>query len=282
MKLPKIRLGKLRRGNQVGNPVVRQHGTDCGVLCGHHLPQASGAVPLLRREEHHQGNHGKKLILPIETGQELSPVPSSVILLLPMVSGCLLHLPCVLQRIVEQEKDGEPCRPCVGQEPARQADGTAEQDLRFVLANTIQKVTEDLERMSFNTAIARLMELVNTMYRYLDAKGEKNISLLAYAAEVLSLLMAPFAPHFAEELHAALGGPKDFVIQEPWPSYNKEDLEKLLNEIQRSFDHIEKNFREDFRLNREESRLVAKDNREELAHSMNEFRESFRTWYRFF
>lgn len=48
--------------------------------------------------------------------------------------------------------------------------------------------------MSFNTAIARLMELVNTMYRYLDAKGEKNISLLAYAAEVLSLLMAPFAP----------------------------------------------------------------------------------------
>ena len=34
---------------------------------------------------------------------------------------------------------------------------------------------------------------------------------------------------------------------------NKEDLEKLLNEIQRSFDRIEKNFREDFRLNREES-----------------------------
>ena len=56
---------------------------------------------------------------------------------------------------------------------------------------------------------------------------------------------------------------------------NKEDLEKLLNEIQHSFDRIEKNFREDFRLNREESRLVAKDNREELAHSMNEFREAF-------
>ena len=56
---------------------------------------------------------------------------------------------------------------------------------------------------------------------------------------------------------------------------NKEDLEKLLNEIQRSFDRIEKNFREDFRLNREESRLVAKDNREELARSMNEFKEAF-------
>ena len=137
----------------------------------------------------------------------------------------------LVQRIVEQKKMANLAGHVFGQEPARQADGTAEQDLRFVLANAIQKVTEDLERMSFNTAIARLMELVNTMYRYLDAKGEKNISLLAYAAEVLSLLMAPFAPHFAEELHAALGGPKDFVIQEPWPSYNKEDLEKDVMEI---------------------------------------------------
>lgn len=56
---------------------------------------------------------------------------------------------------------------------------------------------------------------------------------------------------------------------------SKEELEKLLNELQRSFERIEKNFREDFRLNREESRLVAKDNREELSHSMNEFRETF-------
>lgn len=56
---------------------------------------------------------------------------------------------------------------------------------------------------------------------------------------------------------------------------NNEQLEKLLNEMQRSFDRIEKNFREDFRLNREESRLVAKDNREELARSMNDFREAF-------
>lgn len=56
---------------------------------------------------------------------------------------------------------------------------------------------------------------------------------------------------------------------------SKEELEKLLNELQRSFERIEKNFREDFRLNREESRLVAKDNREELSRSMNEFRETF-------
>ena len=55
----------------------------------------------------------------------------------------------------------------------------------------------------------------------------------------------------------------------------QETLEKLFAEMQRSFERIEKNFREDFRLNREESRLVAKDNREELAASLRAFQESF-------
>ena len=55
----------------------------------------------------------------------------------------------------------------------------------------------------------------------------------------------------------------------------QETLEKLFAEMQHSFERIEKNFREDFRLNREESRLVARDNREELAASMRAFQESF-------
>lgn len=56
---------------------------------------------------------------------------------------------------------------------------------------------------------------------------------------------------------------------------DKEEFDRLLNEMQRSFDRIEKNFKEDFRTNREESRIIAKDNRDELARSMNEFRETF-------
>ena len=44
------------------------------------------------------------------------------------------------------------------------------------------------------------------------------------------------------------------------------ELKRLLDEMQRSFERIEKNFREDFRLNREEGRIVARDNREELVH----------------
>lgn len=56
---------------------------------------------------------------------------------------------------------------------------------------------------------------------------------------------------------------------------DKEEFDRLLNEMQRSFDRIEKNFKEDFRTNREESRIIAKDNRDELARSMNEFRKTF-------
>ncbi|MEG2068127.1 MAG: DNA recombination protein RmuC, partial [Tannerellaceae bacterium] len=56
---------------------------------------------------------------------------------------------------------------------------------------------------------------------------------------------------------------------------DKEELKRLMDETQRSFERIEKSFREDFRLNREESRMIAKDNREELTHSMNDFRDTF-------
>ncbi len=53
------------------------------------------------------------------------------------------------------------------------------------------------------------------------------------------------------------------------------ELKRLLDEMQRSFERIENNFREDFRLNREESRIIARDNREELSRSMLEFKDAF-------
>lgn len=56
-------------------------------------------------------------------------------------------------------------------------------------------------------------------------------------------------------------------------SVNQTNL--LRRDIQQGFERIEKNFREDFKLNREESRMVAKENRAELANSMNEFRAAF-------
>jgi len=71
-------------------------------------------------------------------------------------------------------------------------------EVDFVLHNTIKAINEDLEVFSFNTAIARLFELVNAMYRH-DAAGGSPADLKD-ACRTLILLLAPFAPHFAEEL----------------------------------------------------------------------------------
>ena len=137
----------------------------------------------------------------------------------------------LVQRVAEKKQSVGKDDRAFGEEPPRGKDGKDEQEMRFILANTIQKVTDDLERMNFNTAVARLMELVNAMYRYVDTVSEENVPLLVYAAEVLDLLMAPFAPHFAEEMHVRLGGKTDFVIQEPWPQFNGEDMKKDIVEV---------------------------------------------------
>ncbi|MFR5869835.1 MAG: class I tRNA ligase family protein, partial [Acutalibacteraceae bacterium] len=137
----------------------------------------------------------------------------------------------LVQRVAEKKQSVGKDDRAFGEEPPRGKDGKDEQEMRFILANTIQKVTDDLERMNFNTAVARLMELVNAMYRYVDTVSEENVPLLVYAAEVLDLLMAPFAPHFAEEMHVRLGGKTDFVIQEPWPQFNVEDMKKDIVEV---------------------------------------------------
>ncbi len=91
---------------------------------------------------------------------------------------------------------------------------------------TIKKVTEDIEReFHFNTAIAALMEMVNEMYDYTAAGNldPKQMTVLRSAVQALTLLMAPFAPHFAEEIWEALGN-KDGVANTPWPEYDREAI----------------------------------------------------------
>lgn len=80
------------------------------------------------------------------------------------------------------------------------------------LHQTIRKVTEDLEGMRFNTAISAMMEYVNHLTR-LEVRPRT-------ALEPLVLLLAPFAPHLAEELWAALGHSKSLAY-EPWPKYDE-------------------------------------------------------------
>jgi leucyl-tRNA synthetase len=90
---------------------------------------------------------------------------------------------------------------------------------------TIKKVTDDIEReFHFNTAIAALMEMVNEMYDY-TASGvlEKQIPVLRRAMETLTLLIAPFAPHFAEELWETLGN-TGTIADAPWPRHDPEAI----------------------------------------------------------
>jgi leucyl-tRNA synthetase len=79
------------------------------------------------------------------------------------------------------------------------------------LHQTIQKVTEDLDGLRFNTAIAAMMELTN----HLTPLPVKPRAVL----ETLVLLLSPFAPHLAEELWQALGH-KQTLAYEPWPKYD--------------------------------------------------------------
>jgi len=78
-----------------------------------------------------------------------------------------------------------------------------------VLHKTIHAVTRDVEQMSFNTAIARMMEFVNHFSR-LDVRPKR-------AMESFALVLSPFAPHLAEELWQALGHERTLAF-EPWPA----------------------------------------------------------------
>lgn len=104
-------------------------------------------------------------------------------------------------------------------------DGKAEKELKYTLAFTLQRVTDDIERFMFNTAIARIMELVNAMYKYIDACDDAHVPFLVDVTKQLVLMMGPFAPHFAEEMNERLGV-QEFVFRQAWPAYNPDDLVK--------------------------------------------------------
>jgi leucyl-tRNA synthetase len=74
----------------------------------------------------------------------------------------------------------------------------------------IKQVGADLERMQFNTAVARMMEYVNE----LTSKGASREDLTT-----LVKLLAPYAPHLADEAWERLGN-KGFVLNESWPSFD--------------------------------------------------------------
>jgi leucyl-tRNA synthetase len=90
-------------------------------------------------------------------------------------------------------------------------DALPTEDQLRVLHKTIQSVTQDMESLSFNTAISRLMEFVN----YFTAQERRPRGCM----ESFVLLLSPMAPHISEELWQALGHPES-IAYAPWPAYD--------------------------------------------------------------
>ncbi|MFH1559256.1 MAG: leucine--tRNA ligase [Patescibacteria group bacterium] len=86
------------------------------------------------------------------------------------------------------------------------------------LHSTIKKVTRDLNRMSFNTAIARIMELVNWLGR---EKSNLSPDFNNRARKILAVLISPFAPYLGEEFWQKTGG-RESVFKEKWPEFKEE------------------------------------------------------------
>ena len=85
--------------------------------------------------------------------------------------------------------------------------------LTKLMHKTVKGITEDMERLTYNTAIAKLMEFVNAVYKTNKPVAKKDM-------EAFVLLLAPLAPHMAEELWARLGHDKTLAY-EPWPTYDE-------------------------------------------------------------
>jgi leucyl-tRNA synthetase len=96
-------------------------------------------------------------------------------------------------------------------------------ELRRRTHRTVKRVTEGFEgELKFNTGIAALMELVNALYA-LEPKADPERAVVREALVALATLLAPFAPHVAEELWHEVQGPaaRDRLLADaPWPSFD--------------------------------------------------------------
>lgn len=90
--------------------------------------------------------------------------------------------------------------------------------------SAIKRVTENLQMMGFNTAIAVLMETLNELYKLKDGQGFTSSTSWQFAIESLLQLTAPFAPHVTEELWHMLGY-QDSIHVSLWPVFDAAQLQ---------------------------------------------------------
>ena len=100
---------------------------------------------------------------------------------------------------------------------------SAGEDLRRKTHETIQKVSDDFgRRLTFNTAIAAVMELSNEIGKLKD-RDDQGLAVEREALEAAVQLLAPIVPHLAHQLWQALGH-TDAILDAEWPKVDKKAL----------------------------------------------------------
>ena len=117
--------------------------------------------------------------------------------------------------------------------PSVSLEGKDKEELLIKLHQTIKKVTEDIQGFRYNTAISGVMELVNLLYEKAEAKDAKAGDSKEWkgALKSLTLLLAPFTPHMAEEAWVEVLGEKFSVHQAAWPQFEAKYLKVSQVEI---------------------------------------------------
>ncbi|TWT69936.1 Leucine--tRNA ligase [Crateriforma conspicua] len=131
------------------------------------------------------------------------------------VGGVRNFLDRVWRMIVDAKSDDD-------QLCAELVDQPCNEEQNRVLHQTIKKVTEDTEGLSFNTAIARMMEFTNFFTRQDERPIEAMNSFL--------VLLSPYAPHLAEELWNRLGH-DDSIAHATWPTWDEDAIRESTIEI---------------------------------------------------
>jgi leucyl-tRNA synthetase len=106
--------------------------------------------------------------------------------------------------------------------PAGQVEEGVGATVRRTIHQTLKRVTDDLEGFHFNTALAALMEGTNALLRARDA-GAAATAEWAWGLRAMVVMLAPFAPHLAEELWSRLGE-RYSVHQQSWPEWDPEAI----------------------------------------------------------
>jgi len=147
------------------------------------------------------------------------------------IEGCSRFLQRVF-RLVDRHASGLHTAPSAQTKDASFENPSAkEKELRRKAHQTLRRVTQDFEaRWHFNTSVALIMELVNTIYAQEPLEENARPAVIQETLDLLTVMLAPMAPHLAEELWQMLGHDAGLGAAK-WPEYNPQLAEEEQVEI---------------------------------------------------